>query len=171
MTKQDGLDPIRKFWTDHNFCFCNEPDKALIELGEHLRSIASGEPWNEEVRGVLWEYVLDSFGLTEHGTSVRCSWLTDPGRTLLAAIDRYVALDENERESFWETPFEGEARAAVKHRVPPLEVLPADPGGICDCGWTKNWEYHMWRTAWDPKIDQWRCLDCGKHKFDEKGRA
>jgi hypothetical protein len=96
------FDPIREFWIKHNFCFCHDPDAAITQLGGHLRDIASEKAWGE-AGGGLMEYVLDSFDLTEHGTSVRCAWLSQQGRELLKAIDAYAALTQEQREGFWDS--------------------------------------------------------------------
>jgi len=42
----------------------------------------------------LVEGICERLGLTEHGTSCRCSWLTDKGREVLAMLEAVEELDE-----------------------------------------------------------------------------
>ena len=68
------------------WCYCGADD-AERELLEALQRVKAGlsmdEPW--EFKGK----VLDAFGLAEHGTNVRTSWLTEDGTVLLDFLEKH----------------------------------------------------------------------------------
>jgi len=47
-------------------------------------------------------YVLDSWELLEHGTTVRCSWLSPEGKALLHLLDRCKDLNFEKETGFSE---------------------------------------------------------------------
>jgi hypothetical protein len=90
---------LRVFLQDW-FCGCGSPNYAA----DTLRIILTLHPLhsNREAFEVLVPhegieylllYVIDNFGLTEHGTNIRYGWLTDKGRSVLAALEREKADD------------------------------------------------------------------------------
>jgi len=87
------------------FCGCGVPDDALEFIGDVLR-LMSSESFevgkmlklfksedNSNGNGMYYFilYQLDQKGLTEHGTSINLSWLTDKGKSLLSDIDEWIA--------------------------------------------------------------------------------
>jgi hypothetical protein len=80
------------------FCACGDPGDNLLYIKEILEKLDKND-WGEyEDRHYMFAvYCLDRFGLTEHGSTVRCSWLTDKGREVLEDINWCI---ENEPEEF-----------------------------------------------------------------------
>lgn len=82
------------------FCGCGNPEVAaetlrvvltLHPLYDHQKEIDALIP-NDGVR-LLLLYTIDHFDLTEHGTGIGGGWLTDKGKSVLAALEREKALD------------------------------------------------------------------------------
>lgn len=65
------------------FCCCGEPDKGLKIIRDVLDAIESRE-FKEEF--VFHYYILDKLGLTNHGSSIYYSWLSDAGEALLKIL-------------------------------------------------------------------------------------
>lgn len=85
------------------FCGCGHAESAasrlrdllaLHPLYEHREAVSTLLP-DEGIRHLLL-YTLDHFDLTEHGSSILGSWLTDKGRDVLNALDKEVADNFNE---------------------------------------------------------------------------
>lgn len=69
-----------------NWCYCGSDD-AERELLDALRRVKEGRPMDGP-----WEFkgkVLDAFKLTEHGTNVRTSWLTEEGQVLMSFLEKH----------------------------------------------------------------------------------
>ena len=86
------------------FCGCGSPEEAsatllklldLHPLYKHSAKLTAMVP-DEGIRELL-RHTLDSFGLTEHGTSLGGAWLSEKGTHVQAALrcesaDGFVAL-------------------------------------------------------------------------------
>lgn len=85
------------------FCGCGDPDSAMLFVRDMLKLLEERKGWSEEIKkelptdGVYYFvlYMLDDKGLTEHGSSVGGSWLTDKGKEVLADIEWCI---ENEKD-------------------------------------------------------------------------
>lgn len=77
------------------FCGCGDPDSAMIFVRDILRLLKERKWLDDEMKqklpndGIYYFvlYVLDSMKLTEHGSSVGCSWLTNKGEKVLENIE------------------------------------------------------------------------------------
>ena len=79
-------------------CGCGDPEATRLHAIETLESMnsvgADGKlrdlDWSkfqyEDRNQMLVLALLDSKGLIEHGTTIRCSWLTEKGREVLAGL-------------------------------------------------------------------------------------
>ena len=73
------------------FCCCGEPERGLKRLRSILEAVElwlkyDTRPEYYEDDDVFHLYVLDKMGLTEHGTSVYCSWLSEKGKDILTVL-------------------------------------------------------------------------------------
>jgi hypothetical protein len=86
------------------FCGCGDPESAYEHLRDVLRAFkAPFETRLDSVEkllkaehpGMYWAYLywLDHAGLTEHGGSVRGSWLTDKGEYLLDLLEKDAHIE------------------------------------------------------------------------------
>ena len=83
------------------FCGCGQPEEVLRQLTEpaaFIRSrseLPSSERWPEmPEKYLLALYVLDAGEVTEHGSSVFGSWLTEFGKEWLDAADEVLAAED-----------------------------------------------------------------------------
>lgn len=94
MTREE----LRTF-LDKFACGCGSPEDASKALLDVLDTYAvdgpdgykrawSLEQWPSEGHHWLFLYLLDSTGLLEHGSTVRCSWLTPLGEGVREALRR-----------------------------------------------------------------------------------
>ena len=80
------------------FCNCGSPQIVIEKMHEILKILK--EPINLDIDDKLveavgndlgsywlWLYVLDQLGLTDHGVSVGCSWLSPKGESLLEKLN------------------------------------------------------------------------------------
>lgn len=82
-----------------NFCSCGDPDKQLIKMYNLLSAMDeefSKAPADEDV---IYLYLLDSNGMTEHGCSVHFSWLNDKGRSFMKVIKAVVRMKQSKEET------------------------------------------------------------------------
>jgi hypothetical protein len=79
-----------------NFCGCGDPDAVMIYVRDFLVKLNKQE-WSdyEDIPYMFLVYWADQNGFAEHGTTARCSWLTDKGEELLADIEWCL---ENEKD-------------------------------------------------------------------------
>lgn len=82
------------------FCPCGEPPKELERMYCIMENIGKGAeerqlPSDEDM---IYLYVLDSAGMTGHGSTVRGSWLNDEGRHLMEVLDRLYNISEKRRK-------------------------------------------------------------------------
>lgn len=72
-----------------DFCGCGNAEEVGAYLLETLEMCDRQEwPPYEDGHRMLALYVLDAADLLEHGTTIRCSWLTEKGREILQARPR-----------------------------------------------------------------------------------
>lgn len=71
-----------------HFCGCGNPDEIMAYVKEFLQKLDKRE-WGEyEDKPYMFLcYWADHEGLSEHGSTVRCSWLTEKGKELLNDIN------------------------------------------------------------------------------------
>ena len=84
-----------------HLCGCGEPDSVARYIGTTLRRYVGrpGEsaeaPSYDDLPTMFFLYWADHAGYVEHGTTIRCGWLTAKGEALLEAIDT-VLKEEGE---------------------------------------------------------------------------
>lgn len=84
------IEPIREIL---GLCACGDPELVIRKFYypylQHLNKRRLGEytVLNEVALNFLVLYVLYDKGLTDHGTSIGGSWLTDKGKTALMLCD------------------------------------------------------------------------------------
>lgn len=91
---------IHGFWYDEaTMCGCGDPVEVLEMIRDELARLdtpPSGgvrrQPAPDTREHRLLAFLLDSWGLTEHGTSLAWPWLTDEGHALLAALRSVAAI-------------------------------------------------------------------------------
>ena len=70
------------------FCMCGKPEDIVLYVKEMLGNIASGKCGNyEDMSYMFFVSWADNKGFATHGTTVRCSWLTDKGKELLRDLE------------------------------------------------------------------------------------
>lgn len=81
-----------------DFCSCGDPDKQLIKMYNLLSAMDEESPNAPADEDVIFLYLLDAKGMTEHGCSVHFSWLNDKGRALMKVIKAAVRTYYNKEE-------------------------------------------------------------------------
>lgn len=82
-------DPVARL--NEVFCGCGSPELVWQAILDRLEDSIS-DRWNLPVEtGPEWilVYLLAHHGLTEHGASCRCSWLTDAGVVVRDFLRQY----------------------------------------------------------------------------------
>jgi hypothetical protein len=76
------------------FCGCGDPDAVtgyVVDIMGRIRD----KKWDtfryEDLPTMFFLYWLDEKGYAEHGTTVRCCWLTEGGEALLIDLERELA--------------------------------------------------------------------------------
>ena len=70
------------------FCGCGDPNTVMLYVRDYLISLSKNEYGDySDIPYMFLAYWADHNGFTEHGTTVRCSWLTERGQELLADIN------------------------------------------------------------------------------------
>jgi hypothetical protein len=79
-----------------HFCGCGDPDSVMVYVKEFLQKLDNQE-WGdyEDIPYMFLVYWADHNGFSEHGTTARCSWLSEKGKELLADIEWCL---ENEKD-------------------------------------------------------------------------
>jgi hypothetical protein len=73
-----------------NFCCCGDVEEALNYVMTWLELINNTGYMNiDKQEDWFVIYALDSFGLTEHGTSICGCWLSDKGEELLSLMKEW----------------------------------------------------------------------------------
>jgi hypothetical protein len=84
------------------FCSCGDPDEVMGYVYDMLRNVADCVAHNgkgieveyEDLPSMFFLYWANKQGFLEHGTTARCSWLTDLGKQLLADIEECIREDK-----------------------------------------------------------------------------
>lgn len=81
---------------DLRFCGCGRPEDRLDLIVEMLRACpwydGAWEGFSERLTSAGFEFIADQLTaaeLTEHGSSVGGSWLTDKGRRFLSVVNAF----------------------------------------------------------------------------------
>lgn len=72
-----------------DFCGCGNGDEVMIYVKNYLEEIKSAK-WDRTLDDLSYTFFLywaDHKEFIEHGTTVRCSWLTPKGKELLNDIN------------------------------------------------------------------------------------
>lgn len=79
------------------FCGCGDSMSNLRYIQKMLRMLDE-QQWGdyEDAPYMFFVYWADGLELAEHGTTVRCSWLTEKGKKFLADIES-VTQEEDKR--------------------------------------------------------------------------
>jgi hypothetical protein len=78
------------------FCGCGNPDEVMIYVKNYLQDCNDSKFGSyEDIPYMFLAYWADHNGYTEHGTTVRCSWLTDKGKELLSDINWCLENEPN----------------------------------------------------------------------------
>jgi hypothetical protein len=83
-------------------CGCGDPESIGRYVRDMLRSHVSTaddhSPWDansyEDMPLMFFLSWADREGYIEHGTTIRCSWLTDRGQELMRDLNAVLAEDE-----------------------------------------------------------------------------
>ncbi len=71
-----------------DLCGCGNPEEVAGYVRDGLRRIADANyPDYEDLPAMFFQNWADHKGFTDHGTTVRCGWLTEKGEELLADLD------------------------------------------------------------------------------------
>jgi len=73
------------------FCGCGNPEEVMVYVKEMLEKLEAKE-WGayEDMAYMFFIYWANDKDFAEHGTTARCSWLTDKGHELLNDIKTCV---------------------------------------------------------------------------------
>ncbi len=79
-----------------HFCECGNPDEVMIYVRDFLQKL-DDQKWGDydDKPYMFLCYWANSENLTEHGSTIRCSWLTNRGKELLNDINWCL---ENEKD-------------------------------------------------------------------------
>ena len=75
------------------FCGCGNPDEVMKYVYDMLKRVADitidkGIEFEySDLPSMFFLYWADKNNFIEHGTTIRCSWLTDLGKQLMADIE------------------------------------------------------------------------------------
>ena len=79
-----------------HFCGCGDPDAVMTYIRDFLQKLDKQDWGNyEDMPYMFLCYWSDHEGLSDHGTTPRCSWLTEKGKELLNDINWCL---ENEKD-------------------------------------------------------------------------
>lgn len=76
-------------------CGCGDPDATMAYIGTMLEKIKN-ETFGSytDMAYMFFVYWASHNYFTEHGTTVRCGWLTDKGKDALELINKYKTSDK-----------------------------------------------------------------------------
>lgn len=76
------------------FCGCGNPDEIMLYVKEMLEALDKQE-WKEyeDKPYMFFVYWANEKNFAEHGTTARCSWLTELGKELLVDINKILDSD------------------------------------------------------------------------------
>jgi hypothetical protein len=79
------------------FCGCGNPDEVMKYVYNLLITIKNGESGSyEDMPYMFFVYWANENNFLEHGTTARCSWLTDLGHELLSDIEWCLKNETND---------------------------------------------------------------------------
>lgn len=93
----------REWFENINFCGCGDSEGVRAWMKTLLEKLAEDGTFARDVIHEMFEsdpecakyftlYTLDAMGLTEHGSSVWGSWITDKGRAFIKIMDSYEGV-------------------------------------------------------------------------------
>ena len=84
--RERAFDALRE---QFDFCGCGDNEDLFGYIAKMLDRLERHE-WGEykDAPYMFFVYWADTQGLTEHGTTIRCSWLTPKGKELLSNIKK-----------------------------------------------------------------------------------
>jgi len=76
------------------FCGCGVPDEIMLYVKAFLEKVKAHDfaPY-EDLPYMFLCYWADDKGFVEHGTTVRCPWLTELGEELLKDINTVIEIE------------------------------------------------------------------------------
>lgn len=76
------------------FCGCGNPEEVMIYVKQFLEKLEK-QDWGqyEDMPYMFLIYWANDKNFAEHGTTARCSWLTDTGKELLRDINRVIDIE------------------------------------------------------------------------------
>ena len=91
---EDTYEAIRRYLRIRKSCF--EENLSWEDITERYRANLHIDYDDSMNHGILQflAYILDSYGFTEHGSSVGGCWLTEEGERLLTVLDAWRDLEE-----------------------------------------------------------------------------
>lgn len=93
-TPEDTYEVIRRYLRIRKNCFAEKLSwEDVVERYETNLHMNYSDSMNYGMLQLL-AYVLDSYGFTEHGSSVGGCWLTKDGERLLTVLDAWHDLEE-----------------------------------------------------------------------------
>ena len=105
--------PLPMAAIDAVFCGCGDPDSSWDWIAGYLLKIIN-QQWDElSPTEQIVAYLLDHLGLTEHGTTIRCCWLTDKGMIVLGFLCRWGSDWQKSIDEVWWVDIEGVTRSLV----------------------------------------------------------
>lgn len=78
------------------FCQCGSPSTALSHVLAEMRSLKTTKCPDKS--STFFLYWADREGLTEHGSSIYGSWLSEKGEGFLKLLEEWAALPEADDE-------------------------------------------------------------------------
>lgn len=78
-------------------CGCGDSDSIMIYIGEMLTKLDKQE-WEpyENLPYMFFVSWANKQEIAEHGTTIRCSWLTEKGKEILKQIEKFTEVIEYE---------------------------------------------------------------------------
>ena len=77
-------------------CGCSDMEELIGPIYDILDRVVSGEADPQDGLFYIVAGILTNWGLIEHGTSIRSSWVTPEGLKLLATFDNFSVDDIEE---------------------------------------------------------------------------
>ncbi len=78
-------------------CGCGNPEEVAGYVRERLALIRGQDyPSYEDLPAMFFLYWADDKGLAEHGSTVRCAWLTEKGESVLRDLENLLAKGQSD---------------------------------------------------------------------------
>lgn len=81
------------------FCNCGDNSTQLIKMYNLLSAMDEDSLEAPVDEDVIYLYILDSKGMTEHGCSVHFSWINEKGRALMKVIKAVIRSRLNKEKT------------------------------------------------------------------------